>query len=74
MRRGSDVFKALALGASAVLIGRPFIHALAVAGALGVAHLLRTLHEELEVTMALTGCRTLADIGPHCLWPAPPAS
>lgn len=73
IRRGSDVFKALALGASAVLIGRPFLHALAVAGALGVAHLLRTLHEELEVTMALTGCRTLADIGPHCLWPAPPA-
>lgn len=74
VRRGSDVFKALALGASAVLIGRPFIHALGVAGALGVAHLLRTLHEELEVTMALTGCRTLADIGPHCLWPTPPAA
>jgi 4-hydroxymandelate oxidase len=62
IRRGSDVFKAIALGASAVLIGRPYIHALATAGALGVAHLLRTLREELEVAMALCGYRTLADI------------
>lgn len=59
IRRGSDVFKAVALGASAVLIGRPYIHALAAAGALGVAHVIRTLREELEVCMALTGCRTL---------------
>lgn len=62
VRRGTDVFKALALGASAILIGRPYVHALATAGALGVAHLLRTLREELEITMALCGCRTLADI------------
>lgn len=62
IRRGTDVFKALALGASAVMIGRPYIHALATAGALGVAHLLRTLREELEITMALSGCRTLDDI------------
>jgi 4-hydroxymandelate oxidase len=62
IRRGSDVFKALALGATATLIGRPYVHALATAGALGVAHLLRTLREELEITMALCGCRTLADI------------
>jgi 4-hydroxymandelate oxidase len=59
IRRGSDVFKALALGARAVLIGRPYIHALAAAGALGVAHVLRTLREELEVCMALNGCPTL---------------
>ncbi|MEY4640105.1 MAG: hypothetical protein RLZZ227_99 [Pseudomonadota bacterium] len=59
IRRGSDVFKALALGARAVLIGRPYIHALATAGALGVAHVLRTLREELEVCMALNGCATL---------------
>lgn len=64
IRRGSDVFKAIALGASAVLVGRPYVHALAVAGALGVAHLIRILREELEVTMALCGCRTLADITP----------
>lgn len=62
VRRGTDVFKALALGASAVMIGRPYVHALATAGALGVAHLLRTLREELEVAMVLCGCRTLADI------------
>ncbi|MGQ7959588.1 alpha-hydroxy acid oxidase [Pseudomonas sp. SP16.1] len=67
IRRGSDVFKALALGADAVLIGRPYIHALASAGALGVAHLLRLLREELEATMALCGCRDLASIGPEAL-------
>lgn len=67
IRRGSDVFKALALGANAVLIGRPYVYALAVAGALGVAHLLRLLREELEVTMALCGCRDLASIGPESL-------
>jgi len=59
IRRGSDVFKAIALGASAVLIGRPYIHALAAAGPLGVAHVLRTLREELEICMALSGCATL---------------
>jgi 4-hydroxymandelate oxidase len=67
IRRGTDVFKALALGADAVMIGRPYIHALATAGALGVAHLLRTLREELEITMALSGCKTLADITPASL-------
>ncbi len=67
IRRGSDVFKALALGASAVFIGRPYIYALASAGALGVAHLLRTLCEELEVTMALCGCATLSAINTSCL-------
>ena len=59
IRRGSDIFKAIALGASAVLIGRPYIHALAAAGALGVAHVLRTLREEFEICMALSGCATL---------------
>ena len=67
IRRGTDAFKAIALGASAVLIGRPYIHALSVAGALGVAHLIRTLREELEITMALMGCATLAEIGPQHL-------
>lgn len=67
IRRGSEVFKALALGASAVLIGRPYVHALATAGALGVAHLLRLLREELEIEMALAGCRELTDISRACL-------
>lgn len=62
VRSGADVFKALAFGADAVMIGRPQLHALAVAGAAGVTHLLKSLRDELEVTMALTGCFRLADI------------
>ena len=58
IRRGTDILKARALGATAVMIGRPYIHALATAGALGVAHLIRLLREELEIAMALTGCQT----------------
>ena len=61
IRRGTDVLKAIALGATAVLVGRPVIHGLANAGASGVAHVLRLLRDELEMAMALTGCRTLAD-------------
>ena len=64
IRRGSDVFKAIALGASAVLVGRPCIYGLATAGALGVAHVLKILKEEFEITMALMGTATLADIQP----------
>jgi 4-hydroxymandelate oxidase len=67
IRNGSDVFKAIALGASAVLIGRPYIWGLAAAGALGVAHVLRLLRDELEMTMALTGCASLSAIGERCL-------
>ncbi len=69
LRRGTDVFKALALGATAVLIGRPAIWGLAHAGAAGVAHVLRVLRDELEVAMALTGCATLADISRAALAP-----
>ncbi len=61
IRRGTDVLKALGLGASAVLVGRPQVHALAVAGAQGVAHMLRLLRDELEIAMALTGCRCLTE-------------
>ena len=61
IRRGTDVLKAMALGASAVLVGRPAIWGLANAGAAGVAHVLRLLRDELEIAMALTGCATLAD-------------
>ena len=67
IRRGTDVLKALALGASAVMVGRPVIYGLAVNGALGVSHVLRLLRDEFEIAMALTGCRTLADIGPHLI-------
>ena len=62
IRRGTDVFKAIALGASAVLIGRPYIHALAAAGPLGVAHVLRLLQDELEACMALCGVARLSQI------------
>jgi len=68
IRRGSDIFKALALGADAVLIGRAYVYALAAAGALGVAHVIRTLREELEVCMALTGCATLDKIDSNRLF------
>jgi 4-hydroxymandelate oxidase len=60
IRDGRDVFKALSLGASAVLLGRPYIWALTTAGAMGVAHVIRMLRDELELTMALCGCKTLA--------------
>ena len=64
IRRGTDVLKALALGASAVLIGRPYVYGLAAAGAVGVSHVLHILRAELEVAMALTGCRDLGGVGP----------
>ena len=54
-------------GARAVLVGRPYVHALAVGGAQGVAHVLRLLRDELEIAMALCGCATLADAGPEVL-------
>ena len=72
IRRGTDVLKAIALGANAVLLGRPYVHALAASGALGVAHALRLLRDELEIAMALSGCKTLADAGPALLWPGIP--
>ncbi|UPG71001.1 alpha-hydroxy-acid oxidizing protein [Roseomonas gilardii subsp. gilardii] len=68
IRRGTDIVKALALGAKAVLVGRPVLHALAVGGPVGVAHLLKILRTELEAAMALTGCRDLASIGPEVIW------
>lgn len=59
IRRGTDVLKAMAMGASAVLLGRPYVYGLANAGAVGVAHVLRLLRDELEIAMALCGCRQL---------------
>ncbi len=62
IRRGTDILKALALGAKAVLIGRPILWGLAVAGAAGVSHIISLLEDELSVAMALSGCSKLADI------------
>lgn len=62
IRRGTDVLKALALGADAVLVGRPLIWGLAHAGAAGVAHTLRLLRDEFDAAMALSGCTSPADV------------
>ncbi len=68
IRRGTDILKALALGASAVLIGRPYIYGLSVGGAAGVAHVINILRTELEIAMTLTGCPTLEQIDVRVLW------
>ena len=62
IRRGTDVFKALALGATAVMVGRPVLYGLAGAGSVGVAHVLKILRTELEMAMVLAGRSTLAGI------------
>ncbi len=62
VRRGADIVKALALGADAVSIGRPYLYALAAAGEAGVDQMLSFMREGLERTMALNGCRSIADI------------
>jgi 4-hydroxymandelate oxidase len=62
IRRGTDILKALALGAKAVLIGRPVLWGLAVAGETGVQHVIEILRDELSLAMALSGCAKLQDI------------
>jgi isopentenyl diphosphate isomerase/L-lactate dehydrogenase-like FMN-dependent dehydrogenase len=62
IRRGYDVVKALALGATAVLIGRPYIYGLALGGQRGVEDVLNILRYETDNTMALLGCSSIADI------------
>ncbi|KAG2450066.1 hypothetical protein HYH02_000170 [Chlamydomonas schloesseri] len=73
VRRGTDVIKALALGASGVLLGRPVLYGLAVGGQAGVERVLRLLRSEIELSMALAGCSRVSDIGPQLLLPAPSA-
>ncbi len=69
IRRGTDIVKALALGASAVMVGRPYVYGLAVAGEAGVAHVLKLLRNELQMAMALLGCPDVASIDRRVLWP-----
>jgi 4-hydroxymandelate oxidase len=69
IRRGSDVLKAIALGARAVLVGRPILWGLCVAGERGAAHVLEILRRELDEAMLLCGCSNLSDIGPWLLRP-----
>jgi lactate 2-monooxygenase len=71
IRRGADIVKALALGATAVLIGRPYAYGLAVAGEAGVRRVLRNLLAEFDLTMALSGRRSIAELDPSVLAPAP---
>ena len=68
IRRGTDVLKAIALGASAVLVGKPICFGLACGGAAGVAAVLDILRNEFELAMALTGRTTLARIDRSVLW------
>jgi 4-hydroxymandelate oxidase len=68
LRRGTDIAKALALGATAVLVGRPYVWGLAVAGADGVRTVVDVLRRELETAMALLGAPTLADLDRNLLW------
>jgi lactate 2-monooxygenase len=62
IRSGSDVIKALALGASAVGVGRPFVYGLALDGAAGAAHVLKCILAEADLMMAVNGMPTLADV------------
>ena len=63
IRGGADVFKALALGARAVLIGRPYVYGLALGGEEGVRSVLKNFVADLDLTMGLSGCRSIAEIG-----------
>ncbi len=74
IRRGTDVLKALALGASAVLVGRPLSFALASGGAPAVAQALRLLRDEFEIALALCGCPQPAAAGPGLLAGAAPGA
>ncbi len=73
IRRGADVFKALALGARAVLLGRPYCWGLAVAGEEGVREVLLNLIADVELTFGLAGCASCADVGRESLMAEPGA-
>jgi isopentenyl diphosphate isomerase/L-lactate dehydrogenase-like FMN-dependent dehydrogenase len=67
VRTGADIFKALALGANAVCIGRPYVWGLGLAGQTGVEHVLRWLLAELDLTLALSGYTSISQLGPDAL-------
>jgi L-lactate dehydrogenase (cytochrome) len=67
VRRGTDVLKALALGATCVFVGRPFGYAAAVAGAAGVSHAIGLLSAEIDRDMAMLGIPDLRELGPERL-------
>ena len=67
VRGGADTFKALALGAAAVLIGRPYAYGLAIAGERGVRDVIRNFLADFQLTMGLAGCTSVAEITPETL-------
>jgi isopentenyl diphosphate isomerase/L-lactate dehydrogenase-like FMN-dependent dehydrogenase len=72
VRRGSDIVKALCLGADAVCIGRPYLYGMAVGGPAGAEHVISILREEMTRTMTLMGVAGLGDLGPSWVLPAGP--
>jgi len=68
VRRGTDVLKAVALGANAVLVGRPYCYGLALAGGAGVARVIELLEEELVMALMLTGCGDISRVTRDVLW------
>ena len=68
IRRGTDIVKAIAFGADAVLVGRPVCFGLACGGAQGVAKVLKILKEELQIAMALIGVTSIAGINKSFIW------
>jgi lactate 2-monooxygenase len=73
IRGGADAFKALALGADAVLIGRPYVYGLGIAGRDGVREVIQNMLADFELTMGLAGCRSVSEIGREALVRTPPA-
>jgi 4-hydroxymandelate oxidase len=69
VRRGTDVLKALALGAQAVLIGRPYLYGLAVGGAQGVRRVIDLLNHEFQMALSLTGRSSIQSVDRSVLWP-----
>ena len=67
IRGGADIFRALALGATAVAVGRAWVYGLAIAGEDGAREVLRNLLAEFDLTLALAGHRTVAELGPDDL-------
>ena len=70
VRSGADIFKALALGASAVLVGRPWVYGLAIAGEQGVREVIQNFAADFDLTLGLAGCRSVAEIDAGCLVPS----
>jgi lactate 2-monooxygenase len=67
IRGGADAFKAIALGASAVLIGRPYVWGLAIAGSDGVREVIRNVCAEFDLTLGLAGCASVGEVGPETI-------